>query len=205
MSHPYYPTDLDIVNYVPNDKSQLELLLTFGTLVVCLSAVFFRWTHSPFRLIWFVLCGLLHCGFELYWLLNRDRIASQNDLLAQLWKEYGKGDSRYMVMDKQLILLESLTIFIYGPLCFITAYLILTKSSRQYFFQLTVSLCHLLSCTQYFLTELPEAIHCDPSPFYFWVYLVAFNAPWVIVPLLCLVQSYQHIHQAFDHARIKHE
>lgn len=115
MSHPYYPTDLDIVNYVPNDKSQLELLLTFGTLVVCLSAVLFRWTHSPFRLIWFVLCGLLHCGFELYWLLNRDRIASQNDLLAQLWKEYGKGDSRYMVMDKQLILLESLTIVTTPP------------------------------------------------------------------------------------------
>ncbi|ORE11053.1 Emopamil-binding protein [Rhizopus microsporus var. microsporus] len=205
MSHPYYPKDLSIPDYVPNLKSQLELFLIMGGVFVCLAAVFYRLgqsSGSPLKFIWFMICGLLHCGFELYYALNVGYIAGQNNLLAQLWKEYAKGDSRYVIYDTSLLALEIMTIIIYGPLCFLTAYTIWIKSSKQYFFQLVVSMCHLLSCTLYFLTELPDAAHCHPA--YFWGYFLSMNAPWIIVPLLWIVQSYKHINRAFEN-RIKTE
>lgn len=113
MSHPYYPQDLFIPDYVPNLKSQLELFLIMGGVFVCLATVFYRLgknSGSPLKFIWFMICGLLHCGFELYYALNVGHIASQNNLLAQLWKEYAKGDSRYVIYDPSLLALEIMTI-----------------------------------------------------------------------------------------------
>jgi cholestenol delta-isomerase len=41
--------------------------------------------------------------------------------------------------------------------------------------------------------DLPEAIHCNPHPLYFWVYFISFNAPWIIVPSLMVYQSCHYI------------
>lgn len=71
--------------------------------------------------------------------------------------------------------------FIWGPLCLITCWYILNGSPKQYFFQLVASLCHLFSCSLYFIMDLPEATHCNPNPYYFYIYFVSFNLPWLIV------------------------
>ncbi|KAI8067371.1 Emopamil-binding protein [Thamnidium elegans] len=198
--HPYYPTDAEIPHYVPNDRSTTELLVIAGGIMTSLVGLCFigsrtlsKKTSSVSRLTWFFISGILHVGFESYWLWYRASIAGRNDILAQLWKEYAHGDSRYLVADELLLTLEVMTIFIWGPLCLITCWYILNGSPKQYFFQLVASLCHLFSCSLYFIMDLPEATHCNPSPYYFYIYFISFNMPWLIVPFTLLCQSYQHI------------
>jgi cholestenol delta-isomerase len=67
---------------------------------------------STTRFTWFFINTLLHLGFEGYWLLNKEVLAGKNDLLAQLWKEYANGDSRYLAADELLLTLETMTIVI---------------------------------------------------------------------------------------------
>ena len=118
ISHPYAPAEMKIPHYVPNEKSTPELLIIAGgimTMLVGLSyaisrSSFSKNTTSTTRFIWFFICGLMHCGFEGYWLWNRATIAGQNDIFAQLWKEYAHGDSRYLVNDELLLTLEIMTI-----------------------------------------------------------------------------------------------
>lgn len=63
----------------------------------------------------------------------------------------------------------------------LTGWYILRGSAKQYFFQLVTSLCHLFSCSLYFIMDLPQATHCDPNPIYFYIYFIAFNMPWIMV------------------------
>lgn len=116
-SHPYYPTNLNIPHYIPNDRSTVELLVVVGgvfSLLTLLSIVSCRFLSknvtSTTRFTWFFINSLLHFGFEGYWLLNKEVLAGKNDLLAQLWKEYANGDSRYLAADELLLTLETMTI-----------------------------------------------------------------------------------------------
>ncbi|KAI8997603.1 Emopamil-binding protein [Pilobolus umbonatus] len=199
MTHPYYPPTLLLPHYTPNDKSTTELLLIMGSLFMavvmisyCSSKTLSKHTTSPIRFTWFIVCSLLHMGFEGYWLWYRETIAGRNDVLAQLWKEYALGDSRYLSSDELLLTLEKMTIFIWGPLCFMSSCSIWGGSPKQYLFQLMASMCHLFSCSLYFIMDLPDAIHCVPQPLYFWIYFITFNLPWIVVPSLLLQQSIQH-------------
>lgn len=114
--HPYYPISLSIPNYVPNVRSMVDLLVVAGGLMTGLIAfclvihrLFSTCKSSKFKFTWFTVCGIMHMGFEGYWLWNRSTIAGQNDLLAELWKEYAHGDSRYLAADELLLTLELMT------------------------------------------------------------------------------------------------
>jgi cholestenol delta-isomerase len=72
-SHPYYPLDLVLPNYVPNTLTAPALVGIIGTsfvLVVLSSYLSFRayWPHltsgERWTATWFVVCGVLHLGFE---------------------------------------------------------------------------------------------------------------------------------------------
>lgn len=190
--HPYYPTSL-ILSYVPNDRSVPELLLIMGSLLMTVMIISYsaasEQSASPFKFTWFTVCGCLHILFEGYWYTHRHTISVQNDILAQLWKEYAHGDSRYMVADDLLVTLEAITIFVWGPLCVITCICIWNRSSLQYFFQLITSVCHIISCTLYFIMEY-DAIHCDPD--YYYTYFIGCNIPWIVIPLCLIYNSYHY-------------
>jgi cholestenol delta-isomerase len=113
VDHPYYPTDLQINNYVPNTRSTLRLLVIAGGIMTSLITLCListrKSTTSNSRFTWFAICGAMHTMFEGYWLLHRSTIASQTDLFAELWKEYAHGDSRYLAADELLLTLELMT------------------------------------------------------------------------------------------------
>lgn len=120
MTHPYYPTTLEIPNYVPNQRSTFELLVTAGGLMTGLIAACLitackvsKKTTSVTRFTWFCVSAILHLGFESYWLRHRATLAGQSDVLAELWKEYAHGDSRYLAADELLLTLEVMTIVSY--------------------------------------------------------------------------------------------
>ncbi|CAO3594245.1 unnamed protein product [Absidia cylindrospora] len=202
--HPYYPRYLELENYQVNQYSTLQLFMVAGGILcpVAIGAFYVasrKKRDGALYFVWFIICGLLHCGFESYWLLNHSHIASRSDLLAELWKEYAHGDSRYLNSDPLLIALETITIFIWGPLCFVSAWTWWHNSPRHIFYQFLVSVGHLYSCSLYFILDIPTGFkHCDPHPYYFWLYFVAFNAPWVIIPCSLIYRNTCHILRSLD-------
>lgn len=73
LSHPYYPLDVKLPHYVPNDKSHITLiaiLLAWGIVIVVAAnyVISFTWPTASkrerFTSVWFVLCGILHITFE---------------------------------------------------------------------------------------------------------------------------------------------
>lgn len=58
----------------------------------------------------FVTAGILHCFFEGYFITHHDRMGSTQDTLGQLWKEYAKSDSRYLVSDSFVVSIEFITV-----------------------------------------------------------------------------------------------
>ncbi|KAJ0108690.1 hypothetical protein J7T55_015124 [Diaporthe amygdali] len=151
----------DIPHYIPNASSLNELLVRFVSLLgITIStalwlATRFKSHMRPFDKIvlgWFVLCGSLHCFFEGYFVINHTKLASLQDLFAQLWKEYALSDSRYLTSDPFMICVETITATVWGPLCFATAVSIVRGGSLRYPLQIVVNVAHLYGVALYYST-----------------------------------------------------
>lgn len=86
-----------------------------------------------------------------------------------------------------MVSVEGITVFAWGPLCYIIAICIAWGSSLRYPLQIVVSLAHLYGVALYFSTNYYEEMYrglsySRPEPLYYWVYYIGFNAPWVVVP-----------------------
>jgi cholestenol delta-isomerase len=81
----------------------------------------------------------------------------------------------------------------WGPLSFITAYMIATEHKLRYPLQLIVSLGQLYGDVLYYATSIFDLYivgvsYSRPEAYYFWFYFVGMNAPWIIIPI-CLIRS----------------
>jgi cholestenol delta-isomerase len=96
VSHPYYPVDLKLPNYVPNDKPAGELLgVFFGVIVLslaCLWVVMSRASHTKgstllkVKVSWFFMCGLIHFVLEGYFGIYHGTIPEGKSYLSQMCK-----------------------------------------------------------------------------------------------------------------------
>ncbi|KAH8782701.1 Emopamil binding protein-domain-containing protein [Diaporthe sp. PMI_573] len=209
-AHPYFPLDADIPHYIPNASSVHELLARFASLlsITIFTALWLATrfnsqlrTSDKFIFGWFILCGSLHCFFEGYFVLNHAKLASSNDLFAQLWKEYALSDSRYLTSDPFMICVETITATAWGPLCFVTAVSVSRGGSLRYILQVIVSMAHLYGVALYYSTcyvneRYKGLVYSRPEFLYFWVYYVGFNAPWVIAPAGILIHSVRVIQRS---------
>ncbi|CAG7926318.1 unnamed protein product [Penicillium olsonii] len=195
-NHPYYPLDANVVGYQPNQTPVLELILSAGGACTVLLGVTFALASyvrpklqlaDRIAILWFVLSGSLHCFFEGYFMIHHDHMASAQDLFGQLWKEYALSDSRYMVSDTLVLCMETMTVLLWGPLCFVVAYLTATRHSLRHPIQVIVCMSHLYGDTLYYATSLfDEYVHgrpvSRPEPYYFWLYYFMMNFIWIVVP-----------------------
>ncbi|KAE8356642.1 EBDP4, emopamil-binding protein [Aspergillus coremiiformis] len=202
-SHPYYPPTAAMPNYIPKDKSTLELLSIFTITCSAILAITHKITlaNRPqipksdlLTTLWFVLCGFIHLILEGYYSLNFLTLASQQTLLATLWKEYALSDSRYLVPNNFVLCMESVTAFLWGPLSFLVAYLVVSEHRFRYPVQGIVSLGQLYGDVLYFgiagFDFLVFGIeYSRPERGYFWGYFVFLNAIWIVVPIGLLWQS----------------
>lgn len=212
--HPYYPVEVEIANYLANKWHFGMLLLIFGSgCGVVLGATYTAvkkirpdirnaelWT-----IIWFVMSGAIHTFFEGYYVWNWRELAGLQGLFAQLWKEYAYSDSRYLTMDSQVLCLESITVVckaelgtrvvltmclqvVWGPGCFLVAWLILNKHPLRYPVQMLISMGQMYGAVCYYATSLVDAYILDkhysrPEAYYFWCYFVGTNFFWIVIPL----------------------
>ncbi|XP_038587796.1 emopamil-binding protein-like [Micropterus salmoides] len=112
--------------------------------------------------------------------------------LAELWKEYGKADSRWLVSDPNIVAIEVLTVVLDSLLGLLLIHAVLKEKYYRHFLQIVLSVCELYGG---WMTFCPDWLVGSPnlntsSWLYLWVYLVFFNGVWVLVPVLLLVQSW---------------
>ncbi|KAJ2896131.1 hypothetical protein MKZ38_005855 [Zalerion maritima] len=155
---------------------------------------------------WFLLCSTLHLLFEGWFVWHRSSMVGDQFFLSQLWKEYALSDSRYLTNDTFVLCIEAITVFLWGPLCLLTAFLIARDSHWRHPMQLIACVAHLYGVALYYSTSLYDEYgkglyHSRPEPVYYWLYYVGFNAPWVIIPAILLWQSVLAIKSAFASAK----
>lgn len=108
-------------------------------------------------------------------------------------KEYTKADSRYASRDSFVIAMETVTAFLWGPLCPFAVYGIFYAKPWRYILMIVISVGQIYGDVLYYATcFLEDFIHHRPEPLYFWGYFVVLNGIWIVVPALVLSYSAYH-------------
>uniref|UniRef100_A0A673LV07 Emopamil-binding protein-like n=1 Tax=Sinocyclocheilus rhinocerous TaxID=307959 RepID=A0A673LV07_9TELE len=141
-------------------------------------------------LVWLFYDAIVHFTLEgpFVYMSLVGNVAASDGLLAELWKEYGKADERWLYSDPTIVSLELLTVVLDGSLALLLVYAIIKDKHYRHFVQITLCV--------YWLIGSPNLN--TSNWLYLWVYLVFFNGIWVVVPGLLLWQSWRdlrRIHQ----------
>ncbi|KAI1117908.1 Emopamil-binding protein [Nemania sp. NC0429] len=209
-AHPYHPLGVSIPAYEANTTPVPVLLaaLTGALGLTVLGAALAARRFNPGLgasglavFSWFVMNACLHCVFEGYFVLNHAAVASSQSLLAQLWKEYALSDSRYLTSDFFMLSVESITVYVWGPLCLANALATARDSPLRHPLRIIACVAHLYGVALYYATSQCEFYftgrsHSRPEFVYFWVYYVGFNLPWAIVPAFLLFDSVRTVTSA---------
>ncbi|ELR03292.1 hypothetical protein VC83_07299 [Pseudogymnoascus destructans] len=209
--HPYYPIEVEIASYLANEWSVPVLLAAFGGVcatVLLIAQIVVDKLHSNLRtsekitIWWFVLSGCIHLFFEGYFSVNHTLMGPKQDLFGQLWKEYSLSDSRYLTSDPFVLCMETITAFLWGPLCFIIAGLITTSHPLRHPLQIIVSTGQVYGCILYYATSMFDhyykgVVYSRPEFLYFWCYYFLMNFFWIMIPSTLVVSSVNQIAIAF--------
>ncbi|KAI2599296.1 hypothetical protein G5576_116681 [Homo sapiens] len=147
--HPYWPQHLRLDNFVPNDRPTWHILAGLfsvtGVLVVTTwllsgrAAVVPLGTWRRLSLCWFAVCGFIHLVIEGWFVLYYEDLLGDQAFLSQLWKEYAKGDSRYILGDNFTVCMETITACLWGPLSLWVVIAFLRQHPLRFILQLVVS------------------------------------------------------------------
>ncbi|XP_059188718.1 3-beta-hydroxysteroid-Delta(8),Delta(7)-isomerase isoform X1 [Centropristis striata] len=207
--HPYWPRDLLIPTYVANDRSMSEILVFLFSVSGVFMLVTWLITGQRERLgtwrrlavCWFAVCGFVHGIIEGWFSLYYDVIAGDQSFLSQLWKEYSKGDSRYIIADNFTVCMETVTAWLWGPFSLWAVFAFLTNKPYRFVLQLIISIGQLYGVVLYFYTEHRDGYsHTELGhPIYFWFYFTFMNMLWFIIPLMLIVDAWKQLSAAQTH------
>ncbi|XP_064167505.1 emopamil-binding protein-like isoform X1 [Anguilla rostrata] len=145
-------------------------------------------------LVWLFYDAIVHITLEgpFVYMSLFGTVATSDNIFAELWKEYGKADTRWLHSDPTIVALELLTVVLDGFLALVLIYAVVKDKYYRHFVQITLCVCELYGG---WMTFCPDWLLGSPSLntgswLYLWVYLVFFNGVWVLVPGLLLWQSW---------------
>ncbi|KAJ2775919.1 hypothetical protein IWQ57_000076 [Coemansia nantahalensis] len=204
-THPYYPRDAALPHYAP---STLDIYGAFAVLggaiaaVGLLSVVLIARAQKRLSckdkavVVWMMVCVGIHMVLEGYFSFNHKRLAGMDTVLADLWREYAHGDSRYLTSDPFTVIMEGITAVFDGSMAAVAAYGILADSPVRHPAQLVTSLAQLYGNVLYMGINFMEGFrHTNPHPFYFYGYFVLMNAVWIVVPANLAYDSFRSIYR----------
>ncbi|KAI5776577.1 Emopamil binding protein-domain-containing protein [Geopyxis carbonaria] len=209
--HPYYPPTLSLPDYVPPTLSPLVLCAAMGAALTLAAATGWmamgvlnpRLSRSEKAAAsWFLISALLHLHFESHFLRYRHTLASSLSLPSQLWKHYALSDSRYLSNDAFVVGIEQLTVAIIGPLCLLTWAASVRQSAWRHPARVVVCVLHAYGCALYFVTGRGQ---CRPEWWFWWVYLVGMNVPWIVVPAVLGGRSVRAMVAALEEVEARRE
>ncbi|KAL4571731.1 hypothetical protein LXL04_018496 [Taraxacum kok-saghyz] len=200
--HPFIPSDLILPDYVPIILSQSTILSVYGC--ASLLVVSFVWILAgrfpkiskldKTLMCWWVFTGLTHMILEGYFVFTPEFFKQTNPTyLAEVWKEYSKGDSRYAGRDSAVVAIEGITAVLEGPACILAAYAIATRKSYSHILQISIALGQLYGTAVYFITSYLEGDNFAASPLYYYSYYIFANSFWVWIPSLIVIRSWKKI------------
>ncbi|PIA35043.1 hypothetical protein AQUCO_03600002v1 [Aquilegia coerulea] len=207
QSHPYVPRDLNLPDFIPGVLSQSTIVGVYGS--CSLFVVSLIWIVSGrfpkiskidrLLMCWWAFTGLTHIILEGYFAFSPQFYTEKTACyLAEVWKEYSKGDSRYAGRDAGIVTVEGITAVLEGPASLLTVYAIAKKTSYRYILQIAISLGHLYGTAVYFITSYLEGDNFAASTYYYYAYYVFANSFWVWIPTLIVIRSWKKICAAFQ-------
>ncbi|CAO2841129.1 unnamed protein product [Amaranthus hypochondriacus] len=201
-SQSYPPTHLNLEDFTPNLLPVTTILgsvIAAAIFVFCLVWIFsgiFTKTTKIEKLImgWLTFNGLLHLTLELY-LVFKPQFYKDNtgNIFAEIWKEYSKGDYRYLHLDSTTVALEAISIFILGPTNLLAVFAIASHKSYRHILPLTVSLVEMYGVVIFIMTAILEGNNFSSSQYYYYAYFVGANFPWALIPSLIFIRSWKEI------------
>ncbi|KAF8053647.1 hypothetical protein N665_1387s0005 [Sinapis alba] len=211
-AHPYVPRDLKLPGYVPISMSMSSILTIYlASSLFLVTLVWFLFGRKKTQLdkllmCWWAFTGLTHLVLEGYFVFSPEFFKDNTSCyLAEVWKEYSKGDSRYAGRDSAVIAVEGITAVIEGPasLLAVKRYAIAKEKSYSYVLQLAVSLRQLYGCLVYFITVFLEGDNFATNSFYYYSYYIGANGWWVLIPLLISYRCWKKICETADNVETK--
>uniref|UniRef100_A0A8C6XLV9 EXPERA domain-containing protein n=1 Tax=Naja naja TaxID=35670 RepID=A0A8C6XLV9_NAJNA len=209
VHHPYWPQNLELKNYVPNDQPLWKILTCFFSIVgILMILIWFvtGWrskTWGPLELGtliigWFTICVFIHGVIEGWFALYYMEIPGDQSFLSQIWKEYAKADSRYMIQDNFLICIENITAWLWGPLSLWTVVAFLSRQSHRYVLMQMLMQSfksQLYGAILYYYTEYRDGFRHGEMwhPLYFWFYFVFMNTLWIIIASILIWDAWKHL------------
>ncbi|KAL9944892.1 hypothetical protein D7B24_009410 [Verticillium nonalfalfae] len=201
--HPFHPLDAIVNDYVENTMSTLTILTIFASTCVAIllpTLLLIRRlrpnlsTGDVSTAMWFIVSGSIHLGLEGYFSIHSARMGPSLTVLGQLWKEYALSDSRYLTQDSFVVCMETVTAFVWGPMCFLCAAAIVLRHPARHSLQGIISLGQLYGVILYYATfEYDNVVwgrdYSRPENYYYWGYYVFLNAFWFFIPLTLILRS----------------
>ncbi|KAI5413868.1 hypothetical protein KIW84_058126 [Lathyrus oleraceus] len=204
--HPYVPRDLHLPGYVPCFLSQSNILSVFASFTVILFSL--TWIFSGrlkktkvdrLLIFWWAFTGLTHIVLEGYFVFAPEFFKDNTGFyLAEVWKEYSKGDSRYVGRDAGVVTVEGLTAVLEGPASLLAVYAITTGKSYSYILQFAISLGQLYGTAVYYITTILEGDNFSTNSFYYYAYYIGANFSWIIIPSIISIRCWRKISVAFQ-------
>ncbi|PNY00208.1 putative 3-beta-hydroxysteroid-delta(8)delta(7)-isomerase-like protein [Trifolium pratense] len=204
--HPYIPRDLNLPGYVPSSLSQSNILSVFASIILILFAL--TWIFSGrlkktkvdrLLIFWWAFTGLTHMILEGYFVFTPEFFKDNTSFhLAESWKEYSKGDSRYAARDAGIVTVEILTALLEGPASLLAVYAIATGKSYSYILQFAISLGQLYGIAVYYITAILEGDNFSTNSFYYYAYFIGANVPWIVIPSIISIRCWRKIVAAFQ-------
>ncbi|GLT72169.1 hypothetical protein SLA2020_441240 [Shorea laevis] len=200
--HPYVPRDLKLPGFVPCFLSQSAILLVYGvSSLLVVSLVWLLSGRSPKKskidrwlMCWWAFTGLTHMILEGYFAFSPEFYKDKTGFyLAEVWKEYSKGDSRYAARDAGVVAVEGLTAVLEGPASLLAVFAIATGKPYSYILQFAISLGQLYGTAVYFITSYLEGDNFAASSYFYYAYYIGANASWVVIPTLIAIRCWKKI------------
>ncbi|KAE8718090.1 putative 3-beta-hydroxysteroid-Delta(8),Delta(7)-isomerase [Hibiscus syriacus] len=201
MEHPYVPRDLQLPGYVPVSLSQSTIVGVYGLSLSSSSRLSgcSPGDRATYRNSIGCSCagGLsrdLRTSFSKVILHSLPNSKDKTGFyLAEVWKEYSKGDSRYAGRDSAIVAVEGMTAVLEGPPCLLAVYAIAKGKGYSYILQFAISLGQLYGTFVYFITAILEGDNFSASPFYYYAYYVLANSFWILIPSLIAIRCWKKI------------
>ncbi|EFJ17679.1 sterol 8,7-isomerase [Selaginella moellendorffii] len=198
--HPY---SLAIPGFVAAQLSVVSILGIFATACALVVTLVWRFSSKLQRLenverclmCWWAVTGLIHVVLEGYFVFTPDFYKKKEiHYLAEVCKEYNKGDSRYAARDPAIVTVEAITAVFVGPASLLCVFAIAKEKFYQYPLQLVVSIAQLYGDTVYYGTVFVDGREFSaPGFLYYWFYFMFLNSIWILVPIVIATQSWHRI------------
>ncbi|KAL5081555.1 hypothetical protein RYX36_009976, partial [Vicia faba] len=182
------PTSLLAVYAITSGKSYSNILQfaislgqPYGTAVYYITAILeggrLKETKVDRLLIfWWAFTGLTHLVLESFFKDNT------GFYLAEVWKEYSKGDSRHAGRDAAVVTVEGLTAVLEGPTSLLAVYAITSGKSYSNILQFAISLGQPYGTAVYYITAILEGGKFSTNSFYYYSYYIGANFSWIVIP-----------------------